>query len=92
MNPSELSNLEDRKKEISFAHNEWMSHPVTKQALALINFHEQSVIDVIAAASIQDKEVSDAKIRHFAVQLQTLKTIKSLIFNETKFVLKSTEQ
>jgi hypothetical protein len=78
--------LDDNKKKVmAIHHTNWLNDPTTKASEQVLDAQIKRVEEYLSSKSM-DKDVSDATIRHYAVQLKTLKTIKKLLYDTTTFV------
>lgn len=83
-------NALEQKKEVdkrllSVNHHNWLNDNTTKHTLRVLEDRINRVTDFIAKKS-KDKDVSDAMIRWYTVELETLKSVKKEIYDTTTFV------
>lgn len=79
---------EDIRKELVLLHQQWCDYQITKTTARIITEHKQRIIDAMLIAA-SDTNVNDAKIRYFAVQLQTIETIEKLIYDTDTFITRT---
>ena len=70
-------------------HNEWLNHPITRLVFSqVLDKQIESVTDKIAEGSMTT-DLSDATIRHYAVQLKTLKTVRKVMYDTETFIART---
>lgn len=75
----------ENDSEISTAHNNWLKHPLTQAAFRAIEEHKYRFIEAIERDSSDVKNVSNKKIRTYAVGLKTCSAIKELLSDSNNF-------
>jgi hypothetical protein len=74
---------------LASSHAEWLSHPITRMMFQqILDKQIESLTDKISDNSIST-DLSDATIRHYAVQLKTLKTIKKVLYDTETFIART---
>lgn len=69
-------------------HEQWKTHPVTKQFSIILDDMEKRLVDFISTKST-DQSVADDEIRRWAAQIQQVKQTKQLIYDTAKFINKA---
>lgn len=70
-------------------HNEWLNHPITRLLqVKILDKQIETLVDKIADSSMST-DVSDQTIRHYAVQLKTLKTIRKVTYDTETFIART---
>lgn len=67
-------------------HEEWKRQPVTTQLARILDKQVVDITDLMAQSSMAIDTVSDQRIRLLSVQLKTIRTIKTLIYDTNAFV------
>ena len=71
------------------SHAEWLNHPVTRLLFSkILDKQIETVSDKIADSSMST-DVSDQTVRHFAVQLKTLKTVRKVMYDTETFIART---
>ena len=74
---------------IASNHAEWLNHPVTRLVFSrILDKQIENISDKIADNSMST-DVSDQTVRHFAVQLKTLKTIRKVMYDTETFIART---
>jgi GH35 family endo-1,4-beta-xylanase len=70
-------------------HVEWLNHPMTRLVFSkILDKQIETVSDKIADSSMST-DVSNETVRHFAVQLKTLKTIRKVMYDTETFIART---
>ena len=78
----------ERIKELTAFHHQWLQDPMSKQVLQTLNNHGDA-IQRSMVVNASNGAISDAQTRYFAVQLQTIETIKKLIYDTETFIARA---
>lgn len=85
MTPETIVKEDNRRKVMAVHHSNWLNDSTTKESLRVLNAHIEKVEELISFRSM-DSDVTDATIRHYAVQLKTLKTVRKLLYDTQTFI------
>jgi len=78
-----------QSEELLLLHQHFLQTPIANQLKRILDSHIELLVTKIAAQSMQLSNVTDQEFRQLAVQLNTVKTIKTLIYDSTAFVTKA---
>ena len=72
---------------ISGEHQNWLQTNHSKQLKRVLDTYESNIEKALCASSM-GIETTDARIRHLAIQLETTKQIKEIIYNADRYLAK----
>jgi hypothetical protein len=70
-------------------HVEWLNHPMTRLVFSKILDKQIELVSDKIADSSMSTDMSNETVRHFAVQLKTLKTIRKVMYDTDTFIART---
>ena len=77
------------KQDTLLLHQQWLQHPITKQVKSVLEAQSAWISKSISDGSM-NQTIPDNHFRQLAVQLKTIETIKTLLYDSEKFTNKIT--